>query len=313
MTVLMLMLLAAIGIITTLVGLFLSSRNHTQVLVQPPIRRTVYRSAYDARRDEYRTFVPVRTQRYVIYAEPSIWSWEYIRQLLAVNTMRKRRRGEPTPWLGIALILTVFFIMGVYLLNALAPNVTLAAINYANTVASTSLKSQQQAPQPQYQASQALVSLSQLDPDQYSSTQEYNLWAYSACSTAAMTEVFNSYGRHYKITDVLKVESSIGEITPQQGLLEDIGIARTAAQFGFKTTWGYNLTLNQIIAIANSGRPVIVSWPPSRYSGGHLVVVTGGNGSVVDLADSSLYDRHVLSHQQFMTWWAGFYAIVTPK
>lgn len=313
MTVLMLMLLAAISIITTLVGLLLSSRNHIQVQVQQPTRRTAYRSAYDGRRDERRTVVPMRTQRYVIYAEPRIWSWEYVGELLAVHRMRKRRRSEPTPWLGVALILTVFFFMGVYLLNALAPNVTLAAIDFANSVASSTLKSQQQAPQTQYSASQALVRLSQLDPNQYSSTQEYNLWAYSACSTAAMTEVFNAYGRHYKISDVLQVESSIGEITPQQGLLEDVGIARTASQFGFKTTWGYKLTLNQIIAIANAGRPVIVSWPPSRYAGGHLVVVTGGNSSVVDLADSSLYDRHVLSHQQFMTWWAGFYAVVTPK
>jgi hypothetical protein len=314
MTVLMLMLLAAIGIITTLVGLYFSSRNHTHVQFQTPIRHTAYRAAYDARRDERRSSVPMRTQRYGIYAEPRIWSWEYIGQLLAVNKMRKRRGADPTPWLGIALILTVCFFMGVYLLNALAPNVTLAAINFANSVASSSSqKSHAHAPQPQYQASQALQRLSQLDPNQYSSTQEYNLWAYSACSTAAMTEVFNSYGRHYKITDVLKVESNIGEITPQQGLLEDIGIARTASQFGFKTTWGYNLTLNQIIAIANTGRPVIVSWPPSRYAGGHLVVVTGGNSSDVDLADSSIYDRHVLSHQQFMTWWAGFYAIVTPK
>ncbi len=314
MTVLMLMLLAAIGIITTLVGLLLTSRNHTYMQMQPHARRTAYRAAYDARRYERRTVVPMRSQRYVMYTEPSIWSWEYIRQLLAVPLLRKQRRGEPTPWLGIALILTVCFLMGVYLLNALAPNVTLAAINFADSVASSSsLKSQQPAPQPQYQASQALVRLSQLDPNQYNSTQEYNLWAYSACSTAAMTEVFNSYGRHYKITDVLKVESNIGEITPQQGLLADVGVARTASQFGFKTTWGYKLTLDQIIAIANAGRPVIVSWPPSRYAGGHLVVVTGGNSNDVYLADSSLFDRHVLSHQQFMTWWAGFYAIVTPK
>ena len=63
-------------------------------------------------------------------------------------------------------------------------------------------------------ASQRLVRISQLDPNQYSSTGEYNTWAYSACSAASMTEVFNAYGHHYRITDILKVEAQLGEITP---------------------------------------------------------------------------------------------------
>src|SRR5881275_2361586 len=117
-----------------------------------------------------------------------------------------------------------------------------------------------------------------------------------------MTEVFDSYGRHYRISDVLKVEAQIGEITPQLGLLEDVGIQRTAARFGFKTTWGHNLSLDQIIAIANSGKPVIVSFPPDRYTGGHLLVVTGGDSNRVYLADSSIFNRHSLTRAQFMKW-----------
>ena len=128
-----------------------------------------------------------------------------------------------------------------------------------------------------------------------------------------MTEVFDSYGRHYRITDVLKVEAGIGEITPQSGLLEDIGIQHTAARFGFNTQWGHNLSLDQIIAVANSGKPVIVSFPPDRYAGGHLLVVTGGNSNTVKLADSSLWNRRILSRAQFLNWWEGFYAIVTPQ
>jgi hypothetical protein len=317
MTVLMLMLLAAIAMIITLTGLFLSTRNTAQAQVQPRSRfsrRSSYRVPYEGVRGERRLGATKRAHRYVIYAEPRYWSWESIGRLLDLIKLRKHHRTDPTPWLGIALILTVVFFMGVYLLNALAPNVTLAAMQFANSVTSSTLqKTQLQAPQSEYHASQALVRLSQLDPGQYNSTQEYNLWAYSACSTAAMTEVFNAYGRHYRITDVLKVESNIGAITPQAGLLEDSGVSRTAAQFGFKTSWGYNLSLNQIIAIANQGRPVIVDWPPSKYAGGHLVVVTGGNSNEVYLADSSIYDRHMLSHAQFMSWWGGFYAIITPK
>ena len=59
-------------------------------------------------------------------------------------------------------------------------------------------------------ASQRLVRISQLDPNQYSSADEYNTWAYSACSAASMTEVFNAFGHHYRITDILKVEAQFG-------------------------------------------------------------------------------------------------------
>jgi predicted double-glycine peptidase len=77
--------------------------------------------------------------------------------------------------------------------------------------------------------------------------------------------------------------------------------------------WGHNLSLDQIITIANNGKPVIVSFPPDKYAGGHLLVVTGGNSTTVYLADSSLWNRHTLSRTQFLHWWEGFYAIVTPQ
>jgi hypothetical protein len=165
----------------------------------------------------------------------------------------------------------------------------------------------------QLNASQQLVRISQLDPAQYSSSDEYNTWAYSACSTASMTEVFNAYGHNYRITDILNVEAQIGEITPAQGLLRPEGIEHTAAQFGFKTTWGNAWSLDQVIESANRGNPVIVSFPPDRYDGGHLLVVTGGDSSTVYLADSSGWNRHSLSIAQFLQWWEGFAAVVTPK
>jgi Peptidase_C39 like family len=162
-------------------------------------------------------------------------------------------------------------------------------------------------------ASQQLARISQLDPNQYASTAEYNTWAYSACSTASMTEVFDSYGYHFRITDVLSVESQIGAITPDQGLVDPSGIASTAAKFGFKTQWGNGGSLDQVIATANSGKPVIVGFPPDRYEGGHLLVVIGGDSDNVFLADTSLWNRHVVSRAQFLAWWGGFYAVVTPK
>jgi Peptidase_C39 like family len=161
-------------------------------------------------------------------------------------------------------------------------------------------------------ASQQLTRISQLDPNQYASNAEYSTWAYSACSTASMTEVFNSYGYHYHITDVLSVESQIGAITPYLGLVDPSGIASTATKFGFKTQWGNNGSIDQIIAIANSGKPVIVGFPPDRYDGGHLLVVIGGDNNSIFLADTSLWNRSTISRAQFLQWWGGFYAVVTP-
>lgn len=165
----------------------------------------------------------------------------------------------------------------------------------------------------QYNASQRLARINQIDPGQYGTTDEFNTWAYSACSTAAMTEVFNSYGAHLRITDVLRVEAQIGEVSPQLGLLNKDGIERTATQFGFNTNWGSAWTLDQVIDIGNHGKPVIVDFSPDRYAGGHLLVVTGGDASSVYLADSSLWNRRVLSREQFLQWWGGFGAVVTPR
>jgi hypothetical protein len=165
---------------------------------------------------------------------------------------------------------------------------------------------------PLVNASARLVRLSQLDPAQYVSQAEDATWAYSACSAAAMTEVLDAYGLRLRIHDVLQVEASLGAITPQLGLTNEAGIAATVQRFGFQTNWGDHWSLEEVIARANAGTPVIVSWPPARYDGGHIVVVTGGDSQQVFLADSSAWNRARLSRTQFLQWWAGFAALVTP-
>lgn len=162
-------------------------------------------------------------------------------------------------------------------------------------------------------ASQALVRLSQLDPNEYASEREFKIWADSTSSTAALAEVFNAYGRHYRITDVLNVEARLGAITPGRGLLNASGIARTAGQFGFATKWENNWTLNQVLRSANAGRPVIVAWPSDDNPYDHVVVVTGGDAGHVYVADSSAWNLHRVSRAQFMQWWGGFAAVVTPR
>ena len=174
---------------------------------------------------------------------------------------------------------------------------------------------------PKSNASSTVVRIAQLDPAQYASQGEFNTWAYSACSAAAMTEVLNAYGGQYRIRDVLSVESSLtipgssppeSAITPQLGLTAEVGIAQTIQHFNFTTTWGDHWTLNQVLSAANSGAPVIVSWPPDRYAGGHIVVVIGSDSGSVIIADSSSWNRHVLPIAQFLQWWGGFAAVSTP-
>ena len=296
MPFLLLMLLAGIAFFITLVGYLLSSRTSTQ----PRKQRTAYEMDY-----------------YTAYTEQGLWVGVWQSLTVSVDRMFKRRAGEPAPWAGIIIIFATILLLSLFLLKTLLPNNSLiAAITWplsASNPQSTSSQQSPQGPQGPIIASQSLVRLSQLDPAQYNSSQEYSLWAYSACSSAAMTEVINAYGHHYRVTDILKVEAQIHEITPELGLLEDAGIEHTVARFGFKTVWGHNMSLDDIIGIANRGEPVIVSFPPYKYAGGHLLVVTGGSGNYVYLADSSLWNRHSLTREQFMQWWGGFAAIVTPK
>jgi len=163
-------------------------------------------------------------------------------------------------------------------------------------------------------ASKSLVRLAQGDPNQYISQDEYNQWAASACSAAAMTEIINAYGHNYRITDILKVEAGLHEITPELGLLEDKGISRTMDQFGFKMVPLQHTTLDDAIDVANQGHPVIISFASSGYwPGGHILVLRGGNAQNVDLADSSRLNLTIVTRNQFSQWWRGFTALAVPQ
>jgi hypothetical protein len=215
--------------------------------------------------------------------------------------------GRAIPWKALLIGLISLVILLLYGAQLFLPHTGFLLLNPWETTAPTATSQA-----PHYNATASLVRISQLDPAQYDSPQQYQTWAYSACSAAAMTVVINAYGHHYRIADILKVEAAIGEITPAQGLLEEVGIARTATRFGFDTVWGHNLSLDQVIAIANGGRPVIVSFPPDRFPGGHLLVVRGGNADTVYLIDSSRLDYTAMTRSRFLSLWGGFYAVLTP-
>ncbi len=166
-------------------------------------------------------------------------------------------------------------------------------------------------------ASRALVRINQAAVNQYASQAEHDTWWPSTCSTASMTEVMNSYGHHFKITNVLQVESRIGAIAADSGLLDPSGIDLTAGRLGFETHTLNSPSLDQVIDIANAGEPVIVNFPPATWSGGHLLVVRGGTDTTVDLADSSTLNHGAglqeVSRAYFLTYWRGFAKVLTPS
>src|SRR5207248_2854561 len=157
---------------------------------QPRNRRTAYQAGYDVNRRGRRVREPVTTRnvRYIAaYTEESTWTWADVWQSLSISRVFRRRLDEPTPWLGITLILVSVFLLGMFMLRTLMPNATLiGALSWPLASPNSSSQSKSPPQEGPYTASRSLVRLSQLDPGQYNSNQEYNAWAYSACSAAAM-------------------------------------------------------------------------------------------------------------------------------
>jgi hypothetical protein len=314
-------LVIALGFIVA--GLLLSPKSSA-----PPPRSVSYaarqgsgarRSSQSIRRTSQMT--PVRTRRPYLEVEPEPWTTGFVASL-NVGRIFRSSPGDKGPWIGLTLILLAIFCFSLFLFRTFLPGSGMlvatswpdAATSATPPVANANANNVKTSPFANLSgASKALVRLNQLDPSQYNSQQDYNTWAYSACSSAAMTVIINSYGHNYRIADILKVEAGIHEITPDLGLVEPTGIDRTVAQFGFKTYWISNTSLDNVIKVANQGHPVIVGFPPALWSGGHLLVVRGGNSQSVYLADSSRLNMQVMARSVFMKYWAGFAVVAMPK
>lgn len=161
--------------------------------------------------------------------------------------------------------------------------------------------------------------IAQLDRRQYASQQEYEEWSASACSTTSMTEALNIYRdpkHQFRITDVLQVEKAVHAISPTLGLLDEGGVERTVRHLGYTASVDHIHTLDQIIALANRGTPIIVSFPPYRsnlFWNGHILILTGGNARIVRLVDSSSYNLQTMYRSDFLWLWGGFTGIITPR
>ena len=163
-------------------------------------------------------------------------------------------------------------------------------------------------------ASARLMRIDSADRNQYYTDYQWQTWSYSSCSGFAMVMVMNSYGRHLIAADVLQQEANLGVWDVNLGLLQDDGIGMTAAYYGFDNDTSHSRTLQDIIAIASKGKPVIVSVRDNYYfPGGHIFVVRGGDGQYVYIADSSPGNFKRMSYAMFQDMWQGLSVVLTPR
>ncbi|MEO7020552.1 MAG: hypothetical protein ABI234_10415 [Ktedonobacteraceae bacterium] len=156
-------------------------------------------------------------------------------------------------------------------------------------------------------ASSRIVRVNSAASNQYSTNAQLQIWSWSSCSGISLEEVINAYGHHYIASDMLQVELNMGIWNTYDGLTAgEPGMARAAAHFGFKADPNPPRTLQALIDVTNSGTPVIIGMP------GHILVMKGGDANNVFLVDSSLANRTILTHAQFMNIWTKFSVLLTP-
>jgi len=162
-------------------------------------------------------------------------------------------------------------------------------------------------------ASARLVRIDSASRSQYYTDYQYQVWSYSSCSGIAMAMVMNAYGQHLIAADVLQEELNLGVYDVNLGLLREDGIAMTAAYYGFDTSANHTRTLQDLVTLGNSGKPIIVGVRDNYYyPGGHIFVVHGGDSQNVYISDSSRANFQHMSYSMFLGMWQGFSAVLAP-
>jgi predicted double-glycine peptidase len=132
--------------------------------------------------------------------------------------------------------------------------------------------------------------------DLYDSVDQFNQWWGSACSAAVLAEILNAYG--VPNATIGKMIDELGpDISTQWGLETYDGFNKVAQMHGFRADIyvDRHLTYHQMQYLTNTlGLPVIVNVRATTgyyhyLSGGHFLVMTGGDGNSIRLVDSSLY------------------------
>ena len=155
-------------------------------------------------------------------------------------------------------------------------------------------------------------------PDLYDSKAQFDDWWNAACSAAVVSEILTAWGvQHMTIGKM--IDAMQPDISLNGGLLTSHGFQRGAEAFGYRADLSSRLTYKQLLYITNVlGLPVIVNVRISYgyyrfFSGGHFLVMTGGDAQGVKIVDSSEYYIHYLPVDTFYSMFTGITAIIVPK
>ncbi|HEX9038407.1 MAG TPA: C39 family peptidase [Ktedonobacterales bacterium] len=154
-------------------------------------------------------------------------------------------------------------------------------------------------------------------PDLYDNYAQFQLWGGAACSAAAMSEVLTAYGVR-GATIGHEIDEFGSYISPNWGLLNHHAFAVIAAKHRLRADESNAWTYNQIVyASERLGIPVIVNVRISYgyysfFSGGHFLVVVGGDSQGLAIVDSSEYYIHYLPRDVFYQMFTGYTAAIVP-
>lgn len=154
-------------------------------------------------------------------------------------------------------------------------------------------------------------------PDLYDNYAQYQRWGGAACSAAAISEILTAYGVR-DATIGHEIDELGKYIDPNWGLLNRHAFAMIAAKHGLRADESNSWTYNQIVYVSEHlGIPVIVNVRISYgyysfFSGGHFLVVVGGDAQGLAIVDSSEYYIHYLPKSVFYQMFTGYTAAIAP-
>ena len=244
------------------------------------------------------------------------------------TTQTLHHKRQVPMWMIVLCILAlcVIFVKGAWVIVS---HQSLVSLVFMQEVNQAQLKQQAQPLTP----SERVIVHHQATRAEYNNdTPEWQVWSYSACSGCALAELMDAYGaqkngKPLNCGDVLEVEYKLGVYDPgttpinSRGLLPpgQIGLDKTAAYFGFASDYSKNVSLDDLIAMANSGTPSIISIPT------HVMIITGGDSNYVKLADSGGLRLTTVTRKQFLhglpgtrlyageAWLPGWYLTLKPN
>lgn len=156
--------------------------------------------------------------------------------------------------------------------------------------------------------------------DLYNNQAQFDAWGGSACSAAVLGEILTAYG--VQGATIGRMIDELGsDISTQWGLETYDGFNKVAQKHGFRADiyLDQRLTYKQMLYLTNTlGIPVIVNVRATTgyyhyLSGGHFLVMTGGDDGTIKITDSSLYYIKSLPISTFMGMFRNRTVVIVPR